>query len=745
MPGCLGCSCERPVGTVPGSQRLLLSTRVSHTLTTLRAALREVGVDADELAPGLLEATTSDVVELVAAVRSRLSSTEAAEVHAVELHDEQGHALIAAALGAVTLAQLGARAEHADLLPLFADELKAFRSVYQPIVALGGHDAMPETSGSGGTGDYQVIGYEALLRGVGPTGPLMPHALFGAAEQAGWLHVLDRIGRTTALRGAAGWLGTDLLFVNFLPTSIYRPQVCLRTTEQAAHEAGLRLEQLVFEVTESERVTDLDHLADVFAYYRERGCKVALDDLGAGYSSLNMLVQLQPDVVKLDKDLVQRLPDKVSSAVVTAVVEITHSYGGQVLAECVETAEQAAAAQDLGVDLGQGWHFGRPQHRTPSPAAPPIKRPRRTAEQVPWAAEPAFDGNDPAVVLPALATTSARPADSAAPAAVSPTPPAPDVVAALQHGSADVEALLASAVQVSSVGITIADATSRDMPLIYVNDAFELSTGYHAPEVLGRNCRFLQGPDTDPEVVSELREAIHEGRDHVAVLHNYRKDGQSWWNELRVSPVRNSRGQLTHYFGFQNDVTARVEAEGQVARLAYHDQLTDLPNRLHLLRTLQQETARAVTDGTRLAVLFLDLDGFKAVNDRYGHAVGDLTLTAAAACLRGALRESDLLARYSGDEFVVVLTDVPPGAAQRVAQRTADAVIGSLTTPLQVAGEHVQLGASVGVALFPDHGHTPEQLLQAADGAMYTAKQTGRGHALLASPSAQGNDPAKLP
>lgn len=299
------------------------------TLTALRAALREVGVDVDEKALGLLEATTSDVPALVKAVRSRLSSVEADEVHAVQLGAEQGPALIAAALGAASLVQLAARAEHADLLPLFADERKAFRSVYQPIVSLGEPDAFAMPSGSGTTGEHRVIGYEALLRGVGPAGPLLPAALFGAAEQAGWLHVLDRVGRTTALRGAAGWLGTDLLFVNFLPTSIYRPQVCLRTTEQAAREAGLRLEQLVFEVTESERVTDLDHLADVFAYYRDQGCKVALDDLGAGYSSLNMLVQLQPDVVKLDKDLVQRLPDKVSGAVVTAVVEIRTPTAGR--------------------------------------------------------------------------------------------------------------------------------------------------------------------------------------------------------------------------------------------------------------------------------------------------------------------------------------------------------------------------------------------------------------------------------
>jgi len=359
VSSCLGCSCTRPTSSGQGG-RLLLATGVSHHLSALRSVLREAGASVIERAPGLLEARTPDAAALVAAARRGMSAPEAEEIRAVPVQDEQGDALLALALTAPTLAQLDARVEHADLLPLFAQERTAFRSVYQPIVTLGA--AQPT-----------VVGYEALLRARGAQGPVLPAALFAAAERAGWTHVLDRIGRTTALRGAAGWLGDDLLFVNFLPTTIYRPQVCLRTTEQAAGLAGLRLDQLVFEVTESEQVKDLDHLSDVFAYYRERGCKVALDDLGAGYSSLNLLVRLRPDVVKLDKEIVQRLPEPASAAVVAAVVDITHAYGGLVLAECVETAEQAAAARDLGVDLGQDWYFGRPQERRTTGA-------RRTAD-----------------------------------------------------------------------------------------------------------------------------------------------------------------------------------------------------------------------------------------------------------------------------------------------------------------------------------------------------------------------------
>ena len=342
------CSLVEDAGT---GRRIFLSTRVNHTLRVLRSTLADLGMQFVDRGPGLLEAT-GDSALLLSTVRERLTVVESDEVHVAVVGDSDcGDALLAAAFTSPTLAQFAARATHADLLPMFADELNAFRSVYQPIVSL-----------RPGDGDA-VIGYEALLRATGPAGPVFPDQLFAAAAEAGWLHVLDRIGRTSAIRGAAGWLGDKLLFVNFVPTTIYRPEVCLATTTQAAEKAGVRLDQLVFEVTEGEHVSDVDQLSNVFDYYRRGGAMVAIDDLGAGYSSLNMLVRLQPDVVKLDKDIVQALPGVLSKAVVAAVVSMTHSYGGRVVAECIETAEQAETARELGVDLGQGWFFGRPEER----------------------------------------------------------------------------------------------------------------------------------------------------------------------------------------------------------------------------------------------------------------------------------------------------------------------------------------------------------------------------------------------
>ncbi len=718
MSACATCTCAKPDGcpspaATTEPSRLLLATRVSHTEGAVRALAKRAGfsVTASE---GLLEIRGEALGEFLRVATSELSSVETDEVRAVLVDPTGGpttrnERMLRAALTAPTLTQMGARVEHADLAQLFEREHESFYAVYQPIVGLR-------------TG--QVLAHEALLRAHSNEKEIQPATLFGAAEQAGWIHVLDRVGRTTALRNASGWLGDDQLFINFIPTSIYRPQVCLKTTEDAARRAGLRLDQLVFEVTEGERISDVDHLAGVFAYYRERGCKVALDDLGSGYSSLNMLVRLQPDVVKIDKEITQGLPSASASAVVSAVVEITHSYGGQVLAECVETQEQAEAATALGCDLAQGWYFGRPQRRqVPQDAqVAPAARPSITVPHQRLRAEVASTSVDG--VPPELAVARpAEPTDDGFGGSV------PETVIEQVPGLA---ALLETAVLASASGVTIVDVQRPDIPLVWVNPAFERTTGYTLAEVVGRNCRFLQGDDTDREVVRALAAAIRGGREYSAVLRNYRRDGDAWWNELHLSPVKDTEGQVTHYLGFQHDVTARVEAEKRLAHLAYHDQLTGLPNRSRLTEQLDLELLRARRTGRGVAVLYFDLDGFKDVNDKHGHVVGDAVLVEVSRRLKAALRAGDLIARHGGDEFLAVLADVPAEHAEAAARRAAEAAVAQLNAPIVIDGRNISLGTSVGVALFGRHGATAADLLVRADSAMYAAKAAGRATVCVA-------------
>jgi EAL domain-containing protein (putative c-di-GMP-specific phosphodiesterase class I) len=228
-------------------------------------------------------------------------------------------------------------------------------SVYQPIVALA---------------DRSVVAHEALLRGVVDGREVSGADLFFVAESAGWLDRLDRIGRESALVGAAPWLGDNDLYVNINPAAIHRPQVCLASTERAVHDAGLADSQLVVEVVESHAISDRGHLVSVLEHYRWLGWRVALDHVAAGWTSLSLLAAVRPEVVKLDKGLVQELPDDGARTVLRALVDLAHQLGAVVVAEGVETELLADEVTALGADLAQGWLYGRPVR-----PRPPVEEP----------------------------------------------------------------------------------------------------------------------------------------------------------------------------------------------------------------------------------------------------------------------------------------------------------------------------------------------------------------------------------
>ncbi|WP_299038681.1 diguanylate cyclase domain-containing protein [uncultured Pseudokineococcus sp.] len=303
------------------------------------------------------------------------------------------------------------------------------------------------------------------------------------------------------------------------------------------------------------------------------------------------------------------------------------------------------------------------------------------------------------------------------------------------------EALLHRALAATTSGVTIADMRRPDQPLIYVNNAFEHLSGMSAEDVLGRNCRFLQGADTDPGVVDAIRSAIREGREFRATLLNHRgPERQPWWNEIYLAPVLDAAGRVLQYIGVQNDVTARVDAQRaleqerdraqtyleRIERLAYTDPLTGLANRRRLEERVEAALWEARLGGHSLALLFCDLDGFKAVNDRHGHAVGDELLVVLAQRLRETVRRTDLLARLGGDEFLVALPALDPERAVEDAQRVADGIAGSLSRPVDLGGRQLAVGASVGIGVHPGDGSTFGDLLHEADQRMYEVKRERR-------------------
>jgi EAL domain-containing protein (putative c-di-GMP-specific phosphodiesterase class I) len=217
-----------------------------------------------------------------------------------------------------------------------------------------------------------VFGYECLIRGVGPDGRLvLPRDLFAAAQASDLLVPLDRLARQTAIRAAARLAPRTRLFVNFSPSSLHAPGFCLRTTSRAVAEAGLEPDRVVFEVVETEEVRDVDHLVRTLGEYRAAGFRVALDDVGAGYNSLNLLTRLRPDFVKLDMGLTRGVDrDPYKARVVATLLGMARDLGIRTVAEGVESVGEWEWARDHGADFVQGYLFARPAASPPRPARP---------------------------------------------------------------------------------------------------------------------------------------------------------------------------------------------------------------------------------------------------------------------------------------------------------------------------------------------------------------------------------------
>lgn len=353
------CGCRRN-WEVPGrATRVLLATSIGHVLPHVARTAKALGLtvhSAPQLVDVVDERGGSGLERLFQRLARELTAAETEAVRVAADPPDDGTALVARLLTAPTLAvELARRGVTVEVGVLAEAE---FWSVYQPIVSLA---------------DRSVVGHEALLRGLVDGREVGGGDLFFVAESAGWLDRLDRIGRESAIAGAVPWLGDDDLFVNVNPTSIYRPQVCLASTERVAHDAGVDPHQLVFEVVESHAIADRGHLVSVLEHYRSLGWRVALDDVGSGWSSLSLLAAIRPDVVKLDKGLVQELPDDGARAVLRAVTDLAHQLGAVVVAEGIETEELAEEVAALGADMGQGWLFGRPV-RPQTPAEEPEGR-----------------------------------------------------------------------------------------------------------------------------------------------------------------------------------------------------------------------------------------------------------------------------------------------------------------------------------------------------------------------------------
>jgi diguanylate cyclase (GGDEF)-like protein/PAS domain S-box-containing protein len=259
----------------------------------------------------------------------------------------------------------------------------------------------------------------------------------------------------------------------------------------------------------------------------------------------------------------------------------------------------------------------------------------------------------------------------------------------------------------------------------YVNPAFEQLTGYTLAEIKGRDPRFMRVEGCDTDEHRRIDDALRRCESVRAVVRTRHKNGEVFWNEVRIDPVASQENRVTHFVAVMNDITEARHYERRLHHLAHHDPLTGLANRTLLQEQLRHAIDDALRDATLGALAFLDLDNFKYINDNFGHDAGDTVLHAIADRLRANVREDDTVARMGGDEFVVVIRDQP--SVTHIGDMM-ERIRHAIEQPVHAAGHEIANGASIGVSLFPRDGDTVDRIMRAADAAMYHAKTLGKNN-----------------
>jgi diguanylate cyclase (GGDEF)-like protein/PAS domain S-box-containing protein len=285
-------------------------------------------------------------------------------------------------------------------------------------------------------------------------------------------------------------------------------------------------------------------------------------------------------------------------------------------------------------------------------------------------------------------------------------------------------------------GLSVTDARGL---ILQVNRAFCQTTGYSADEVIGKNPRVLGAGRHDADFFKDMWDVIARTGTWQGEIWNQRKNGEQYIEWLTIAAVKNAAGEVINYVGTHSDISQRKAAEQEIQTLAFYDPLTGLPNRRLLRDRLERSLATSTRSGREGSVLFIDLDGFKYLNDTFGHGWGDLLLKQVAQRLGQCVREGDTVARLGGDEFVVVLEELGHQSLEAAArtEEIGHKMLDRMREVYRIDGHEYQGTASIGATLFSDHRESIEQLLKQADLAMYRAKASGRNAMRFFDPSMQ--------
>jgi len=526
----------------------------------------------------------------------------------------------------------------------------------------------------------RVVAFEALLSWHHPTlGEIAPADFIPLAEQMGLITTLGKEMLNRACAQAATW-PEDVGLALHASTLQLRDKTFPSSVAVALHSARLEHSRLELQITESHVLTDFG--SDTLGVLHELnalGIPIAIADLSCRYSSMSSLMEVPYNAIKIDQSFVRQLDaeggaNPTAIAIVESLIALCAKLGIVCTAEGVETAGQLSALRERGCARAQGDLIGKPA--LPSDCLSLLQ-----------SRNPAVDISTPLPVeLPFSKIIES----------------ANDIIL-----------------------VTTPDLDPPGPRIVYVNPAFEQLTGFQASEVIGLSPRILQGPRTDRVILDRIREQLGSGNEVSAKVLNFTKSGAPYWLDLRIVPIRNEHGEITHFASVQRDITLDRRRVDELVRSADRDVLTGIPNRRALLRTIREDIRRSNESGaaTDYCMAIIDVDHFKHVNDTFGHATGDAVLLGLADRLVSHSRRTDTIGRLGGEEFVVWMSF---GAAlqdcSQLAERFRRAVAAA---PFETLSGPLAITVSIGVAAFK-RGDTLEGLMRQADDALYAAKRAGR-------------------
>jgi diguanylate cyclase (GGDEF)-like protein len=596
------------------------------------------------------------------------------------------------------------------------------RSALQPLVHLS---------------DRTVRGYEALCRFSGTGGIRNPDDLFAAAATTGLKREVDAACLDAAF-AAAVQASPATLFVNVAVETLVEGHSGDRLSK-LAEASGVSPSAVVLEVSERTPVSDLARLRRVVADLRKRGFRIAIDDAGAGHASMLVIAEVEPEFVKIDRLLIHGVD--VSAARRALVVSLL-SFGAhinvRIIAEGIETEEELQALLSLGVEFGQGWHLGRPVM---------VEPPAGAANVVPvapdWFSKQrsiAFQ-TGPGATAPASARGSEPPARISRRARVALPRALINAATAVQseHDPSTILEVMAAQLQtvmpVDAVYIYAADESqNRFVPVYATGKDAAARMAYSYSMDLGVNGRAFKlgvpqnicNTNADPELLTipGIPCGIADSLLVIPLIAGDRRLGVLNCGRVGVDRFSAADLEAAALFGHTAAASWRnAELYRELGERATTDPLTGLLNSRWLRDVGEREVAQSRRSGQPMAVLLLDLDKFKQINDAGGHSAGDLVLRRVAAALRGSIRAGDAAVRLGGEEFLVVLRDSDAVGASRMADAFRSR-LAAVQLP-QSCMPRGPLTVSAGIAVLPDNGSVLTDLVRAADVAMYKAKRAG--------------------